>query len=152
MNTKSYRFRQCSFFGCLLLLALGFGQEAEQPEMDELESHTAQNQVFSQESSRQTVERGLTSVPAAPPTLANDPHDCEAAREAHALDTKVDNTFTEDDAMEQFTASPAGQALMDEFINTVETTSGERVLKIDVAQEFERSLEYLDHTSTSDSL
>ena len=109
-----------------------------------------------QESKPQKMGRGLASVAAVPiPALLPveiERHDCEAARDAHIYHSEPEESLTEDDAMAQFLATTKGQTLMEEFLYTVEVPEGGRVLKIAIAEEFEKSLEHLDHDSASDEL
>ncbi len=163
MSTKTHKLPHYFIFCFLILIGIGFGHESDNADTEELRippilaqnPQPAQLHEHSQEiieNDRPSSGRGIASFVPLAPALATDPHDCEAARDAHIHDPITDSTLTEDDAMEQFVSSSKGQALMDEFINTVEMADGQRVLKIDIAQDFEQSLEHLDHTSASDSL
>ncbi len=153
----SKKFYRGLLIGCLLLIGFQFGNESEQTGVDELDNlfPIAQELIpahVTAEANPQSPGRGLASLPG--PTLqpTHNHADCEAAREMHATIPDLEIPFSEEDAMAHFLANPKGQALMDEFLHTVETPEGERVLKIDVAQDFEQSLEHIDHTSASDSL
>lgn len=151
MNTNSKK----GVVAFVILFAVSLSKESEVSSVEptELAQDTVNESLTMEPKPLETQVRGLASVPASfSETPVHNHHDCEQAREEFEALAVTNEKLTEEEAMDLFLANPRGDALMDDFLQSVQNIHGEQVLRMDVAKEFEQSLEHLNHESQSDAL
>ena len=139
----------------VLLFAASISKESEMSSVELLQfAQDTATESLPQESQPRDIEgRGLASISASvSESDSHNHHDCEKAREEFEALSVTNENLTEEDAMDLFLENPRGDALMNEFLQSVQNIHGEQVLRMDVAKEFEQSLEHLNHGSQSDAL